>query len=157
MDKYVKSGIDARKQAIINAYELDNKMRERVDTLFAEIEKLGSSCKDVQEFEAKFAESPLNQQYLDLFTEVATSSQPVGADASSKGAGKTIAGVVAGGIVSGVADRALNEAKQAVLPTRAAVNQKVTDKMRGMPVVGDAMTVKQHLDFFGRFKKKKDE
>lgn len=41
------------------------------------------------------------------------------------------------------------------MPTgRAAVNQKVMDTARGIPVVGDAMSIKQHVDFFKRFKKK---
>lgn len=44
---------------------------KKIDDLFGEIEKLGTECKDVSEFENKFAASPLNQKYMDIFTELA--------------------------------------------------------------------------------------
>ena len=34
--------------------------------------------------------------------------------------------------------------------------QEAYDTIRDIPIVGDAMTVKQHFDFFSRFRKKKD-
>ena len=116
MDENVKNSIKARRDAIFNAYEVGAGEKKKVDTLFAEIEKLGKSCKDVMEFEAEFAKSSLNQQYLDLFTEVATSSQPkvgAGSDdakaggdkktggAKTKGAGAVVGEMIAEGIVAG--------------------------------------------------------
>ena len=41
---------------------------------------------------------------------------------------------------------------------RRKARQKAYDAARDVPVVGEAMTAKQHMDFFGRFfKRKKDE
>ena len=75
MDKYIKLSIDSRKNAISATYDVDTEMNKKIDKLFDKIEKIGTNCKDVGDFEAKFAASPLNQQYLDLFTEIATSGQ----------------------------------------------------------------------------------
>ena len=73
MDKYVKQSIDARKDAIFEAYKVGEGEKKKIDAVFAEMEKLGAKCKDAQEFEAELAKSLVNQKYLDLFTEIATS------------------------------------------------------------------------------------
>ena len=144
MDKYVKQSIDARKGALSASYEIDAGMQKKVDALFSEIEKLGAKCKDVGEFETEFAKSPLNQQYLDLFTEVATHGQAkVATGASKSGVGKT----VVGGVVAGVAESAMDQAINEVVPTRAAVHQKASDAVRGIPVVGDAIDIGQKASY----------
>ena len=162
MDKFVKQGIDARRDAIFNAYELGEGDKKKVDALFKEIEELGASCKDSGEFEAKFASSPLNQRYLDLFTEVATSASPK--TAAPKASMKEVGEMVAGGTAVGVAESAVDQAMRNVVPTRAAVHQKVSDEVRGVPVVGDAIDVAQKASYlghlgkmFGGRKKKKEE
>lgn len=153
MDEYIKQSIEARKSAFSASFELDADMKKKVDALFSEIEKFGKGCKDVGDFETKFAASPLNQKYLDLFTEVATSS-----------AGKQAAKQTAKSMASGVAQGIVRNAVGGVVPTRAAVHQKASDIARGVPVLGDAIDIGQkasyvaHLGkvFDGR-KKKKDE
>lgn len=168
MDQYIKQSIQSRKEAIFNAYEVGADGKKKIEALFTEIEKLGAKCKDVGEFESEFASSPLNQKYLDLFTEIATSMPAkggAGAKAGTNGEskGKTIGKMVAGGVATGVADRAVNQAAQAVLPTRAAVRQKASDELRKVPVLGDALDIGQkasyaaHLGklFGGRKKKQK--
>jgi hypothetical protein len=40
---------------------------------------------------------------------------------------------------------------------RVRANQAAYDAARDIPVVGDALNVKQHFDFFSRFRKKKDD
>ena len=72
MDKLIKQSIDARKNAFAASYEIDAEAQKKIGVLFVEIEKMGEKCKDVGEFETNFSKSPLNQQYLDLFTEIAT-------------------------------------------------------------------------------------
>ena len=37
------------------------------------------------------------------------------------------------------------------------MRQEAYEKTRDMPIIGDIMTAKQHIDFFSRFKKKKDK
>ena len=151
MDENVKTSIEARKTAITNTYELDGELKKKFDELFQKIEELGKTAKDSADFEAKFAASPLNQAYLDLFTEIATKNAATGLKGVANATNTSVGEMVA----ESVMDAAGSRLKQAVVPTRAQVNQAATDKLRSIPGVGDAMAVKQHLDFFSRFKNKK--
>lgn len=144
MDKIIKQSIDARKAAYANSFEIDAEAQKKIDALFAEIEKLGEKCKDAGEFEAEFNKSPLNQKYMDLFTEIAT-----------KSATKNAVKGTAAGAVQNVAEQALRN----VVPTRAAVHQKAYDEIRKIPGVGDAIDVAEKASYAkhlaGLFKKKK--
>lgn len=147
MDEAIKMSIEGRKNAITSAYNLNDKQKKEVDDLFAEMEKLGMEAKDSGDFETKLAASPLNQQYIDLFTKIATDSAK----------SDTTKGVIAG-TAAGAAESVLRSAVGARVPTtRAAVHQKAYDAARDIPGVGEVLEVKQYADFFGRFKKKKDE
>ena len=159
MDEYIKQSIEGRKNAIGAAYEVSAEMQKKIDVLFGEIEKLGAKCKDVGDFEAQFAASPLSQKYLDLFTEVATNSQVKVAAPKVDKSG--IAKMVATGTAVGVAESALDQAIDNEAPTRAAVNQEVTDAVRKTPVIGDAMDIAQKAGYmahlgklFGKKRKK---
>ncbi|MBR3122350.1 hypothetical protein IKF28_02820 [Candidatus Saccharibacteria bacterium] len=151
MEKYVKQSIDARKKAIFDAYEVGEGEKKKVEAVFAEIEKLGESCKDAGEFEAEFSKSPLNQKYLDLFTEVAkTGKAKVAAPKVDKaGTLKTVAAGTAAGIAESAADQAINN----VVPTRAAVHQEVSDAARKVPVLGDAIDIGQKASYLGHLGK----
>lgn len=160
MDEYIKQSIEGRKNAIGATYEVSAEMQKKIDALFSEIEKLGAKCKDVGDFETKFAASSLNQKYLDLFTEVATNSQAKATvrKASKKEVGK----MVAGGTAVGAIESALDQVIDNVAPTRAAVNQEVTDVVRKTPVLGDAMDIAQKAGYMAHLgklfdKKKKKE
>ena len=72
MDSVVKSCIDGRRMAFSSAYELTDVYKKKVDDLFKRIEDFGKDCTDAMDFETKFASSPLNKEYTDLFTEVAS-------------------------------------------------------------------------------------
>ena len=159
MDEYIEQSIDGRKNAIGATYEVSAEMQKKIDALFDEIKKLGAKCKDVGDFEAQFAASPLNKKYLDLFTEVATSSQAKVAVPKVDKSG--IAKMVAGGTALGVAESSLDQAVNNVVPTRAAVNQEVTDAVRKTPVIGDAMDITEKAGYvahlgklFGKKRKK---
>lgn len=154
MDEYVKQSIDARKNAIAASYNLDADAKKKVDTLFVEIDKLGKKCKDAGEFEAEFQKSPLNQKYLDLFTEIATTSQPKAvASVNTEKAKNSLEEQVAGGIIAGAAESALNQAAHTVIPTRAAVHQKAYDEARDIPVVGEAINIKEKAGYLAHLGK----
>ena len=72
MNDVVKQCIDGRKNAFSTAYELTDVYQKKVDELFKRIEEFGKDCTDAMDFESKFAASPLNKEYTDLFTEVAS-------------------------------------------------------------------------------------
>ena len=153
MDQYIKQSIDGRKSAFSASFEISAEMQKKIDALFKEIEKMGAGCKDVGEFETKFAASPLNQKYLDLFTEIATGS-----------AGKQAAKQTAKSMAAGAAEGLVRNAVGGVIPTRASVHQKISDEVRGVPVLGDAIDIGQKASYamhlgkmFGARKKKKDD
>ena len=70
MNEFVKQSIDGRRMAFSSAYELTDVYKKKVDELFKRIEDFGKDCTDAMDFETKFAASPLNQEYINLFTEV---------------------------------------------------------------------------------------
>ncbi len=132
MDKTIKQSIDVRKAAYANSFEIDAGMQKKIDALFSEIEKLGEKCKDAGEFEAEFSKSPLNQKYMDLFTEIATKS-------ATKNAVK--------GAAVGAVQSAAEQALRNIVPTRAAVHQKVYDEVRRIPGMGDAIDVAEKASY----------
>ena len=145
MDKLIKQSIDARKNAFSASYKVDAEMQKKIDALFAEIDKLGEKSKDAGEFETEFQKSPLNQKYLDLFTEIATKCAPNTAapKVDTSGIGKTVAGGVAVGTLESVADDAIRK----VVPTRAAVHQKAYDEVRKVPGVGNAINIAEKASY----------
>ena len=71
MDNIVKQSIESRKNAVLAAYKIeDKKYLDKIDNLFNRINELGETCSDSMDFETKLASSPLNQEYIDLFTEL---------------------------------------------------------------------------------------
>lgn len=152
MDQYVKVSIDSRRDTIFNSFNVNDKFKKKIDDLFKKIEELGKTCKDSADFEAKFAASPLNQEYMDLFTELATAGtvKPLD-DKAKKEQDQSMAEAVAEGVMSTAADNV----KRAVLPTRASIHQKAYDEARKIPGVGEALHVKQYADLFGGFRRAK--
>lgn len=142
MDENIKQSIDSRKNALSASFEIDAGMQKKVDALFNDIEKLGAKCKDVGEFETEFAKSPLNQKYMDLFTEVATKTALKGA-------------------AVGALESAADDVIRKVVPTRAAVHQKAYDEVRKVPGLGDAIDIGEKASYAGHlaklFGKKKKE
>ena len=70
----INSAIKGRKDAFFAAYDItDQNVIKEIDELFSRIEEFGKTCSDYTDFETKFATSPLNQEYIALFTKVATS------------------------------------------------------------------------------------
>ena len=137
------------------SFEIDAEAQGKIDALFAEIEKLGANCKDVGEFETEFAKSPLNQRYLDLFTEIATkgvakntvkgaeSKNDLAADAKKDATASVVKGAAVG-VAQSAAEQAL---RNAVPTTRAAVNQKAYDAARSVLGLGDAIDIAEKASY----------
>lgn len=139
MVKEVQYSIDARKNAILNTYEITNdKIKKEIDELFDKISEFADDIKTQEEFESKFSTSPLNQEYIDMFTKVATSS-PMVQDIKNQN-----------NMASVVADMAKDDLEMAVestsMPARRAARQAAYDVARDLPVVGDIMYAKQNID-----------
>lgn len=154
MNDIVKNSIEARKNAIINGYIIkDTDILNRIDFLFSKINELGENCADNADFESKFASSELNQEYINLFTEIATKCNPKTYETIQNADIKSDAEYV----LDDIASEIKYQAESAVQPLRTQARQEAYDKVRDIPVVGDVLNVKQHIDFFSRFKKKKDK
>ena len=154
MNEMVKNSIDARKNAIFSTYEVTNdKLKKEIDELFDRIYEYGKDMKDQTEFESKFPTSPLNQEYIDMFTKVAQSS-PMVQDLKNQN-----------NVVSDVGNMVLDEAEMELdsltHPMRHQAYQKANDAIRDIPVVGDLLTVKQHVDLAksltGQYNKDEEE
>ena len=150
MNDQIKLSIDGRKAAFANAYELTPDAEKKVDALFKEFEALGKECKDSPDFEAKLAASPLNQKYIDLFTELSqTCKSKLKPTPDAEIEPQPTKGEI-------IADLAKNDTEMAVDGTvqhfRGRAYRAARDKARDIPVVGDAIDVKNKIGFFSRLK-----
>jgi len=152
MNELVKASIDSRHQSFFAAYDIkDENILKKIEELFKRIEEFGAGCIDSADFEMKFASSPLNQEYIDLFTLVAQTSEAKTIEHTENHV-KSDAEYLADEVASDVR----YVADDLTMPARRKARQEVYDKARDIPVLGEAMTAKQHFDFFSRFKKHKD-
>lgn len=157
MNDLVKNSIEGRKDAIYNTYNVtEQSIIDKIEDLFRRISEFGENCVDNMDFENKFAVSELNQEYIQLFTEIATTCTPV-VRAVEEREVKSDAEYARDELESELR----YQAKEATLPMRRKMRQEAYDEARDTPIIGDIMNVKQHIDFFSRFgklrKKKKDK
>ena len=149
MNEMVKSSVDARKQAIYNSYNIDNKdIENKVNDFFKELESFASKYNGIMDFENAFQSSELNNKYINLFTEIGSKCKP-----------KTIE---TNDTVDGTEYRETSDAEYMIdelsRPMRRQARQQMDDTLRSTPIIGDVMEVKQHIDLFNKFKgNKKDQ
>ena len=124
----------------INACSVN--IKAKIDELFARIEEFGKTCKDYADFETQFASSPLNQEYINLFTEVATTSkskmQPVDDTPKDTRSDAEI-----------LADEALDDArfavKEATSPLRHQAYEASTQALRSTKVGNALFNINNHI------------
>ena len=130
MNEYIKQSIEGRKIAFTNSYELTSELKEKTDNLFKKIEELGKSCNDVMDFEIKFTSSPLNIEYNNLFTEIATTCKPIIPDTTIDSSVKSDKEYLASEVKS--------EAKYIInditMPARRKAREEFDKKMRDTPL-----------------------
>ena len=141
MDENIKNSINARKIAFTNAYEINDTIQKEIDELFSRIEAFGNTCNDVMDFETKFASNPLNTEYINLFTKIATTCKPITYESDNDV--KSDAEYVKDEVVSDLKYAADEVAR----PVRRQVKGAIYDKMRDIPVIKDVMLAKQYKDF----------
>ena len=145
MDTYIKQGIEARYNAYFNAYNIeDQEIKNKIDDLFKRINELGETAKDYGDFEAKLVSSPLNSEYITLFTEVAMKCSPKEQESAPVYDENKVQ-----------KERAKHETKRiledATRPIRRRVRWKMQDTMRDTPLG----TVEQLINIKGLFDKNK--
>ena len=146
MNDIVKASVESRKNALFASYNIkDPGTLSKIDEYFKRVEEFAKDCTDVMDFETKFASSPLSQEYTELFTMVMQTETDVEGNAPVTMVEEEYT----------IQDEMMDDATRLA---RRKARQKAYDTARDVPVVGEAMTAKQHMDFFGRFfKRKKDE
>lgn len=154
MNDLVKNSIESRKQAVLNRYKIEDKeLLNKIDELFSKISQFGENCIDSMDFETKFASSTLNKEYIELFTQIATSCTPIIHEVEERDDIKSDKEY----ILEDVKGEVKYQIESATQPLRREAYQETYDKVRDIPIVGDVLNVKQHIDFFSKFKKKKDK
>ena len=129
MDSVVKQCIEGRKMAFSNSYEITMEYQKKVDELFKKIDEFGKTCKDAMDFETKFAASPLNQEYTNLFTEIATNCKCIiPAPTETKGRSNKEA------ILDEVASDVKYAVKDLTMPARRKAREEFDRKMRDTPL-----------------------
>ena len=152
MNDLVKNSIEGRKNAIFNAYNItEQSMIEKIENLFKRMNEFGENCKDSMDFENKFASSELNQEYIQLFTEIATTCTQIVRQNEENRHVKSDAEYIA----EDIAGEIRYQTRNATEPIRRQIRQETETAARNMPIIGDILTAKQHIDLFNKFKKKK--
>lgn len=134
----LESCVNSRKNALLQACTNESLINE-INEYFERVEEFAKKCSDVADFEAKFSSTELAKEYTDLFVKATTSD-------SEEEKKDSLANDIANELADDVTHRA-----------RAKAHQAAYDQARDIPVVGEALNVKQHFDFFSRFRRKKDD
>ena len=139
MDEIKTNCIETRKNAIYSTYNVGEwKIKDKIENYFKKLEEFAKECKDISDFETKFATSPLAKEYTDLFISLSSDKSAVMKEVSSDAA------YVGREIVDGLTHKA-----------RINARQEAHDKVMNIPILGDVIQAKQTLDLFSRFKPKK--
>ncbi len=156
MNDLVKTSIEGRRNAIFNAYEItDNNLINKIEDLFRRINEFGESCSDNMDFETKFATSELNQEYIEIFTEIVTTCPQKAVQTVENRQVKSDAQYV----LEDVESEIKYQVDSATMPMRRQMREEAERTARNAPVIGEIMEAKQYADLFGKIfkKKKKDE
>lgn len=138
MNEIIKSSVESRRTAIFSTYAItDENLFKKIEDYFNRLNDFASSYDDVMKFETDFAASPLSKEYTDVFMEISSSMK------NSQGDNKD----------NIIADELKEDIKHEV---RREVHREAYDKARDIPVVGEAMDLKNKFDLLRRFKKNKD-
>lgn len=156
MNEYVRMSVDGRKNAVYSAYDIqDEELKRKIEDLFSRIEAFGEGYQDASDFEAQFAASELNQEYISLFTEIATKCTLIVREEQNPDAQST-----GEYVADEIKDEIDYQVKEMTMPARRIARQQAYDTARRTPVVGEIMQAKQTADLFGgifRLRKAKKE
>lgn len=145
MNEILRPSIESRKQALFSAYDIkDPGNLKTIEDYFKKLEEFAKDYNDVMAFETAFASSPLCKEYSDLFVQIMNTERTVDGKAPVVDVPEEYT----------LHDEMRDDMERAV---RRRARQDAYDAARDVPILGEAMTAKQHFDFFSRFKKKKDD
>ena len=142
MNEILKPSIESRRTALFSSYDIkDSGNLKTIEEYFKKLEEFAKDYNDIMEFETAFASSPLSKEYSDLFVQIMNTESTIDGKAPVHEKEEEYT----------IQDELKDDMERAV---RRKARQEAYDKVRDIPVVGEAMSVKQHFDFFNRFRKK---
>ena len=137
--------IDSRKSAIFASYNVkDPGTLKMINDFFLRLEDFSKDCTDCQDFESRFANSSFAKEYSDLFILIMNSEADINGNLPVNEVEEEYT----------LQDEITDDVKRGI---RRKAKENIYNKARSVPGIGDALTAKQHFDFFSRFKKKKDD
>lgn len=147
----IETAIKSRKDAFFAAYDIkDESLLKEIEDLFNRISEFGKTCSDYMDFETKFATSPLNQEYINLFTKAATTGtsklQPVQENNEPEISEDER-------LQAEMADDLRFAAKEATQPLRHQAYMAGTEAMRSTKVGNALFNLNNHLETANHFRK----
>ena len=147
----IETAIKSRKDAFFAAYDIkDEGLLKEIEDLFNRISEFGKTCSDYMDFETKFATSPLNQEYINLFTKAATTGtsklQPVQENNEPEISEEER-------LQAEMADDLRFAAKEATQPLRHQAYMAGTEAMRSTKVGNALFNLNNHLETANHFRK----
>ena len=128
MKDIIKTSIKSRYDAFFNAYEInDSKIKNEINDLFKKINEFGDEKNSIEEFESEFAKSPLNTEYINLFTKIATSCKPIVYESNNEVNNTNP-------VLDEIASDAKYIAKDLTMPARRKAREEFDKKMRDTPL-----------------------
>lgn len=142
MNEILRPSIESRRTALFSQYDIkDPGNLQAIEDYFKKLEEFAKDYNDVMEFETAFASSPLCKEYSDLFVQIMNTEHTIDGKAPVVDVQEEYT----------VQDEIRDDMERAV---RRRARQDAYDAARDVPILGEAMTAKQHFDLFSRFRKK---
>lgn len=147
MDFGVKNAINIRKESIFEYYNIkDNAILEEIEEFFKKLSDLGESVEGVMDFESKFANSDLNEKYLDLLKKISLKC-------TIKEEHKQIDDLdTKEDLKEDIKEEAKSKleylGEKAFINTGSAIDKEfgITEKIRKDPIVGNAIGIKNNVE-----------
>lgn len=148
MDEIIMANIKARYDAFFNAYEIkDLKIKKEIDDLFKNINKLGETINNSEEFETKFLASQLNTNYINLFTKISKTCKPIVYESNNEVKDNNHP------LLDEIASDAKYIADDITMPARRKAREEFDNKLRDTPL-GKIEQANNMRYLFKRFFKK---
>lgn len=109
----------------------DERILQKINDYFNKLEEFAKECSNVLDFENKFQNSELAIEYTNLFVEISKCNIELERE-------KNIEFMFSGGQIIDDMTRM----------ARKDIQYESEKQVRDLPVIGDVLTVKQHLDLF---------
>ena len=150
-----KEWLKPYRDIIDQQFQLTPGARQDVDAFFSRLEQKAAECSSQAAFATAFMESPMYQEYTNLFTKyskMVTTATGETAEEATKTMKKQAAKSAATGYVSSMANQEVNIAVSHMLPDE--INQLRWGGLRAIPIIGPIVQWIDNIEWIRRILKK---